>query len=468
MSITTSHAKPSYFLIFITAVAALSGILFGYDTGVISGAILFIKDEFHLSAQMNGVVVSAVLLGALIGAAVSGRLTDRLGRKRLLIADAIIFIVGTALSAIATSIPLLIAGRVIVGVAIGIASYIAPLYISEVAPARYRGALVSLNQLAITIGILLSYIVDYYFALSSQWRLMMAVGIIPAALLLLGMFALPCSPRSLVSRGHQQKALEILRRIRGDGVQAEAELAAIQSSLQQQQGNWKMLFGRIIRPTILIGVGLAIIQQVTGINTIIYYAPTIFEMAGFASARAAIWATMGVGAVFVLFTIIGLPLIDTLGRRFLLLLGLAGMAVSLAALSWTFHHSTGEIASLKWLALGSMIFYIACFAFSLGPIMWLMIAEIYPLKVRGLGSSVATCANWGSNMIVALTFLTLVNVLGASGAFLIYCVISLLSMLFIYYLVPETRGVSLEHIEANLYAGKTSCHLGSQITPEVA
>ncbi len=460
-----SHAssdQKSYFFIFIAAVAALSGILFGYDTGVISGAILFINDEFKLSPQMNGVVVSAVLLGALIGAAISGRMTDRYGRKRLLIADAIIFIVGTLISAFAVSIATLILGRIIVGLAIGVASYIAPLYISEIAPARHRGALVSLNQLAITIGILLSYIVDYFFAEHGLWRWMFGAGVVPALLLLIGMFYLPYSPRWLVSQGHYEKAFAILRRIRGNDDQAETEITAIKATLQHKRGDWKMLFSKTIRPTLMVGVVLAIIQQVTGINTIIYYAPTIFKMAGFESAASAILATMGVGVVFVLFTIFALPLIDTLGRRILLLVGLAGMALSLAALSWAFHQDVHNLPALKWVALGSMVFYIACFAFSLGPIMWLLISEIYPLQVRGLGSSVATCANWGSNMIVALTFLTLVNALGASGTFLIYFLVSLVSIVFVYLFVPETRGVSLEQIEANLYAQLPMRKLGQK------
>lgn len=457
-----SNQKLSSFLIFIVAVAALSGILFGYDTGVISGAILFINDKFALTPQMNGVVVSGVLLGALLGAAISGRLTDHWGRKRLLIADALIFSLGTLITAFATSILTLIIGRIIVGLAIGVASYVAPLYISEVAPSRYRGALVSLNQLAITIGILLSYIVDYYFAPSGAWRWMLGAGLVPAVLLFLGMLSLPDSPRWLVSRGFENKAKATLLRIRSREQEVETELSAIRNNLQHQHGSWKTLFSPLIRPTIVIGVGLAIIQQVTGINTIIYYAPTIFKMAGFESATTAILATMGIGVSFVVFTLIALPLIDTLGRRFLLLLGLVGMALSLFALSWAFNQDPAALPSLKWVALGSMVFYIACFAFSLGPIMWLMIAEIYPLKVRGLGSSLATCANWGSNMIVALTFLTLVNLLGASGTFLIYAMVSVLSLAFVYFLVPETKGVSLEQIETNLYKGLSTRNLGTK------
>lgn len=448
-----------YFFIVIAAIAALSGILFGYDTGVVSGAILFINDEFHLSPQANGLVVSAVLLGALLGAALSGRLADSMGRKRLLIIDALIFIAGTLATAVGPTITFIIGGRIIVGLAIGLASYVAPLYISEIAPAHYRGALVSLNQLAITLGILLSYLVDYYFAPQGQWRLMFAAGALPALVFFCGLFYLPDSPRFMAAKGQMKSALATLIRIHGNKDQAEQELNAIQVSLHQQHDDWRLLFSPAIRSTLLIGIGLAVLQQITGINTIIYYAPTIFRMAGFESATSAIMATMGVGVVFVLFTLIALPLIDTLGRRPLLLAGLLGMAVSLCALSWAFHQSA-DIALLKWVTMASMLVYIACFGFSLGPIVWLMIAEIYPLKVRGLGSSLATAANWGSNMFVALTFLSLVQALGASATFMIYFVISVAGLFFIYFLVPETKNITLEQIEARLQAGLSFRKLG--------
>lgn len=443
---------------FIASIAALAGILFGFDTGVISGAILFIAKDFQLSSAMNGLVVSAVLFGALVGSAVSGRFADTIGRRRLLIITSIIFIVGTLASSFAPNIFTLIIARIIVGIAIGISSFVAPLYISEISPIKHRGALVSLNQLAITCGIVLSYVVDYLFAPSGDWRWMMAMGIIPAIVLFIGMLYLPFSPRWMVLRGLGGKAREILQRIRGTD-DIERELAEIHESIHQKRAHWKSLFGKMVRPAMMVGLGLAFFQQMTGINTIIYYAPTIFKIAGFHSAAVAILATMGVGVVNVLFTIIALPLIDKWGRRPLLLLGLTGMTASLLILSFAFHQDSGSMM-LKWMTLGSMVLYIACFAMSLGPIMWLIISEIFPLQMRGAGSSFAIAASWGFNMIVALTFLTLVDVLGASGTFLLYGVVSVLGWLFIYILVPETKGVSLELIEKNLRAGKKSYELG--------
>lgn len=451
----------NYYFIIISMVAALAGILFGFDTGVISGAILYINQVFHLTPTENGMVVSAVLLGALLGSAFSGWLTDHYGRKTILMIVAGIFVVGTIITAITPSVELLVAGRVIVGIAIGIASYTAPLYISEIAPPKYRGALVSLNQLAIAIGILISYVVDYVFAQASvdQWRYMLGFGVIPAVLLLFGMCFLPRSPRWLVAKGHHNKALAILRRIRGGDRNVDHEVSAIRATINQDKARWSLLFSKKIRPVVIIGAGLAILQQVTGINTILYYAPTIFSMSGHQTHSQAILTTMGIGAIFVLFTIVALPLIDVIGRRKLLMSGLVGMGVGLLCMAWGFRfiHPNGW---QQHMIIFGVLLYIACFAFSLGPVMWLMIAEIYPLKVRGIGASFATCINWLSNGLVAFTFLSIVDAIGTSSTFMIYFVMCLVSLVFVYFLVPETKGVSLERIEANLLEDKKWRHLG--------
>jgi sugar porter (SP) family MFS transporter len=441
-------------------IAALSGILFGYDTGVMSGAILFIQEEYSLTAGMNGIVMSAVLLGALLGAIVSGRLTDHFGRKKLLLIVACIFIFGSLATAIATSIPFLAIGRVVVGIAIGIASYTAPLYISEISPQHQRGALVALNQLAITIGILVSYVVDYGFAYHGEWRWMLGLGAVPGILLFLGMLYLPDSPRWLLTKGHEKLARSILQKIRGPKAHIATEFQSIKKTIQSEPLDWTFVFSHHVRPVLWIGFGLAFIQQVTGINTILYYAPTILQMAGFGSSTTSILATMGIGASLVIFTIIALPLIDFVGRRPLLIWGLIGMAISLGALSFLFRFGNHIDPSLHWMALICMLIYIACFSFSLGPIMWLMIAEIYPLKIRGVGASLATCMNWASNLLVTVTFLKLIEIFGASGTFALYMALSIVSILFVYWLVPETKGVSLEQIEANLFSGKQWRKLG--------
>lgn len=445
-------------VVIFSGIAAVAGILFGYDTGVISGAILYVRDYFALTPWLEGIVVGSILLGALIGSALSGRGADYLGRRTLLIITSLIFIVGTLGSAIAWSIPSLIISRFIVGIAIGVASYTAPLYISEVSPSNQRGALVSLNQLAITVGIVLSYISDIYFAKhGGQWRMMFGTGVIPAFILFVGMLFVPDSPRWLVYKARFSEARAVLQRIRGQQF-VDDELDEIVKSIHSKS-SWRLLFQDWLRPAVFISLGLAFFQQVTGVNTIIYYSSTIFEMAGFHDAVAAILATLGVGIVNVLATIVSLFLIDRWGRRPLLFLGLSGMTVGLIGVGVAFYSGI-DVSWIKWIALFGMILYIACFAISLGPIVWLVIAEIYPLEVRGLGSSIAASANWGFNMIVAVTFLSLIQKFGPSNTFFLYAFLCVMGLWFTYRYVPETKGVHLEEIEANLKSGVKGRHLG--------
>lgn len=431
-------------VVLIASVAALCGLLFGYDTGVISGALLFIRKDFLLSPFLQGVVTSAVLAGATLGAGFSGRLADRFGRRRMILAVALLFFVSSILTSMAPNPGWLAIGRIFAGVAIGVCSYTGPLYISEIAPAASRGALVSLNQLLITFGILVSYLTDYVFAAGEHWRWMFGVAAVPAVILGAGMIVLPESPRWLVSQGRRDLARRILQRVRTAG-EVEAELRSIESHNQGQKAGWTELADARYRPALIVGIGLAIFQQITGINTIIYYAPTIFQMAGFSSAAQSILATAGVGLVNVLLTIVSLRLLDRIGRRPLLLFGIAGMIASLAALGFVFRFGAGS-PSLGWLAVISVMFYVGCFAISLGPIFWLIISEIYPLRVRGMAMGIATMANWGFNLVVALTFLLLVQGLGAADTFWLYAAVSVAALVFAHRLVPETKGRALEEI----------------------
>ncbi|NQU95071.1 MAG: sugar porter family MFS transporter [Candidatus Omnitrophica bacterium] len=445
--------------IYITAfVAALAGLLFGYDTGVISGAILFLKDQFHFTANIEEGVVSAVLVGAVIGAAVSGSLADRFGRRRVIIATAMLFAGGAIGAAMSNTVSMIIVFRILIGMAIGVASYTAPLYISEISPPNARGALVSLNQLMITCGIVVSYLVDYILAGSNSWRWMFAIGALPAVILLIGMMALYESPRWLVSQERMKEAREVLSRM-GQTENATKELIKIQKSLSAKEASWKELFSPWIRPALFVGIGLAFFQQVTGINTIIYYAPTIFEFAGFESHKVSILATAGVGVVNVVMTLVAIWLIDRIGRKPLLYVGLTGMIISLGFLGFAF--SLPQLSeALKVIAVLSVMFYIASFAISLGPIFWLIISEIYPLKIRGRAMSIATMGNWGFNLLVASTFLTLINKLGKAGAFWFYAVVSIGGIIFCFLFVPETKGQTLENIEKHLKDGKNLRTLG--------
>jgi len=452
------------FIHVIVSVAALGGLLFGYDTGVISGAILFIRQSFSLSPQLQEIVVSAVLVGAVIGAAAGGRLADRYGRRKLIILSAVIFSIGAVGTSLTPLVSLLIAGRIVVGIAIGIASFIAPMYISELAPTRVRGSLVSVNQLAITVGIVVSYLVDYAFSALGAWRMMLGLAAVPSIVLGLAMWRLPSSPRWLVARGSTEEAKSVLGRIRSSS-EIDAEVKEIERSLEKQKGSGVLLSHPMLRMALFVGIGLAVFQQLTGINTVIYYAPTIFEFAGFKTAGFSILATVGVGIVNVAFTLLAIRLMDRVGRRPLLLGGVAGQTVGLVILGLAFQmHQLARF--IGYLAVASLAIYVASFAIGLGPVFWLMISEIYPLKVRGAAMSMATVANWGVNLAVAVTFLTLVGAVGRPGTFWIYAGIGIAAWLFFYFLVPETKGKTLEEIEAHWHAGKHPREMSRQAGSE--
>jgi sugar porter (SP) family MFS transporter len=454
-----SEKQVNFFVCLTAATAALAGLLFGFDTGVISGAILFIKGEFGLTPFTEELLVSAALLGAVCGAALSGRITDLRGRKRTIFGTACLFAVGSILCAVSTSIGVLIAGRIAVGLAIGVASYTAPLYIGEIAPPKLRGGLVTLNQLAITVGILLAYVVDATFAPSGNWRWMFGFGLLPALALGCGIAVLPESPRWLLLHQHKEAAIKVLSRIRStkEAAKITAEVDDILEHAESGHGKLSDLFSPMVMRVLFVGIALAVIQQITGINTVIYYAPTIFQQAGFQSALGSIIATAGVGLVNVLMTVVSIPLLDRVGRRPLLLASLGGMAFSLAALGLGFAVG-GE--ALKWIGVLSLAVYIASFAIGLGPVFWLLISEIYPLGIRAQAASVATMANWLSNFLVSLTFLSLLNRLGSVSTFLLYAALSLAGLWFCFRFVPETKGVPLERIERDLRAGRPLRELG--------
>jgi SP family galactose:H+ symporter-like MFS transporter len=446
-----SERRSTHFVTVISAISALAGLLFGYDTGVISGAILFVQEDFHLTTFQEEIVVSSVLLGAMLGAVFGGRLADRFGRRNMLLQVAALFGIGAIGTALAPTMVWLSIGRVIVGIAIGIASFTAPLYISEISPAEVRGKLVSLNQLMITIGIVCSYLADYALAAGRDWRWMFGLAAVPAVILLVGLLFVPESPRWYMSRSQTGRAREILSRIHGPEI-VNSEMAEIEASLKEQKGDWKELLSLRLRPALIIGIGLAVFQQFTGINTVIYYAPVIFQFAGLRSHSAAILATAGVGIVNVALTVVALWLLDRVGRRPLLLYGLVGMILSLGFLGFGFL-APQMTQALAWISVICVMLYVACFAISLGPIFWLMIAEIYPLKIRGRAMALATVANWGSNLLVALTFLSLLHSLGRPATFWLYAIVGVVGWIFVLKMVPETKGKTLEQIEAQWRVG---------------
>jgi sugar porter (SP) family MFS transporter len=429
------------------ATAALGGLLFGYDTGVISGALLFLRTAFQLSPLMLGVVTSTALAGAALGAAFAGRLADRFGRRPILLLTSLIFAAGAAVSALGPDIALLLAGRLLVGVGIGGASMLTPLYLAEIAPAKERGALVSFNQLAVTLGILGSYLIGYALAADGAWRWMLGLGGVPGILLALGMLFLPETPRWLAGHGQTERARAALLQLRGRGADVTAEMALLRDDLTEhaQARPENHLGHAAARLPMIVGIGLAIFQQVTGINTVIYFAPTIFQAAGLSSASAAILATAGIGVINVVMTAVAIWLVDRVGRRPLLLYGLGGMGISLCLLALCFMLGSGP--ALGYFTAASLAAYIGCFAIGLGPVFWLLISEIFPMAIRARGMSASTIANWLANLVVALTFLDLAGLMGHAGVFLLYAALTFAGLVFAYLLVPETKGLSLEAIQ---------------------
>jgi len=435
-------------VVLTAAIAGLGGLLFGYDTGIIAGALLFIGPDFELGSFARGLVVAAVPVGAIAGAALSGPMADRHGRRLMILAAAVVFIAGALASAAAPGLGALVGARVVIGVAIGIASAAAPVYISEVAPPESRGRLVSFFQLAVTVGILVAYLVGLAFDHSEGWRWMLGLGCVPALALAFGMLRMPQSPRWLVMAGEDFEARATLAKIRvDDPVAIDRELDEIKRSIGEKPGAWSDLLEPLVRAALVVGVGLAILQQITGINTIIYYAPTIVEMTGVDSSAGSILAAVGAGIINVGMTIVALRLLDRAGRRTLLLAGVSGMTISLTALGAAFlSGGDGTVASV--VAVLSLMTFVASFAVSLGPIFWLINAEIYPLKVRSKAAGLGTMTNWTFNFAVSLTFLLLIDALGETGTFWLYAAIGLFTLGFCWKAVPETKGRSLEEIEA--------------------
>jgi sugar porter (SP) family MFS transporter len=437
------------FVVASAAVAALGGFLFGFDTGIISGALLFIKQEFGLSAGLQQLVVGSLLLAAVVGALLGGPITDAWGRKRTLILAALVFGVGALVASFSPNLAVLVVARVLLGLAIGIASMIVPVYIAEIAPPRVRGALVSLQQFMITVGIMVSYLVSYAFSGSGAWRWMLGVGMIPAAILFVGMLPLPESPRWLLAKDRRQDALGVLRRIRHEEHNPEAELAEIEAVHKMQAGvSYRDLFRPSVRPALIVGVGIAFINQMVGVNAVIYYAPTILKDAGF-TASAAILATTGVGILNMLVTLCALLLIDRVGRRPLLLVGISGVLLALIVLGAAYLLPGGPSGAGVLLVAGLLV-YIASFAASLGIAIWLLNSEVYPLEVRGKGAAAGAFTHWALDFVIASTVLTLIATITPTGMFWFYGLFAILGIVFVLRRVPETKGKTLEEVSDEL------------------
>jgi sugar porter (SP) family MFS transporter len=441
-------------LAMVLAVVLIAGLLFGYDQGVIAGALHGIEQEFNLGALMIGVVTSWVTLGALFGSLIGGEVADRLGRKRTILLAGLMFVAGAMVQALAPITAILVAGRLIVGAGVGVAAVAAPLYAAELAPATLRGRFVSAYQLAITIGIFLAYLVNGWL---DDWRMMLGVSAVPGLMLLLAALAAPESPRWLMKVNRRADAAIEMAKVR-PGVDVEPRLQSIETALKRETGQapWGELFHRQWRRPLTVAIGLAIFQQVTGINAIIYYANHIFAAAGFSSPAAQTTATTwAVGGVNVVATLIAIAFIDHWGRRRLLLSGLVGMGLSLLTVGTAFNfipppeamaQASGPTAA-GIVTLLALVVFIICFAFSLGPVVWTVINEVFPGRIRGRGVAFATAVNWGSAFLVSQCFLSLVDTIGNALTFWLFALFCGFGWVWIYVTVPETKGQSLEQIE---------------------
>jgi SP family arabinose:H+ symporter-like MFS transporter len=437
------------FIYFVSTVAAIGGLLFGYDTAVISGAIGYLSTKFELSPIMTGWAASSAIWGCVFGAMVAGYVSDRMGRKKVLILTAILFAISAIGSAIPNDLNMFVIARFIGGVGVGAASMLSPMYISEIAPADRRGMLVTLYQLAIVIGINLIYFVnllisgagDELWNVESGWRYMLGSEVIPAALFLIALFFVPESPRWLASKGRDEEALDILTKVNGSD-RAQSVLDDVKETLNEEKGTIKELFAPGLRTAMIVGMFLALFSQITGINAIIYYAPEIFKSVGFGT-NSALLQTVIIGLVNTLFTFVAIKFIDKAGRRKLLLWGVSGMIICLFGVGTVFHFEIGSGPLLLVFILG----FIASFASSLGPIPWVLISEIFPTKTRGTAMSFAILTLWIGVVLITQFTPVLLSEVGGAGTFFIFGGNAIFLLIFTYKMIPETKGKTLEEIE---------------------
>lgn len=442
-SVSLQQEGSKGYVYIISSIAAVGGFLFGFDTAIISGAIGPVKQAFGLNDWQEGWACSCVLVGCIVGASFAGYLSDWKGRKKILIATAFLYALSAILSAFPRNLTELVIARLIGGLAVGISSMISPVYIAEVAPARIRGRLVSLQQMAIVVGIMLAYFASWLLVDigEANWRAMFASEAVPALVLFAALFFVPESPRWLTQAGREDEALHILARVDGEA-HARREMIEIQDVLARETGSLLELLQPGLRIALLIGIALAVLQQITGINAIIYYGPRIFESAGYPKGSAALWAQVVIGITNCVCTVVALWIIDKVGRRPLLLGGATGMGLCLLGAIFTLPSPT-LAPNVKLLFI---VGYVACFGIGLGATVWVLIAEIFPTRIRGRAAAIATVSLWIACFALAQTFPPLVERY-AERVFWIYLAMCVVMVLVVLLAVPETKGQTLESIE---------------------
>jgi SP family galactose:H+ symporter-like MFS transporter len=440
-SLTAVRDTPRYTYL-VAAMAAIGGMLFGYDIGVISGAENLLKSSFHLSSGTEELAVAAVLIGAVVGGIVGGTMANRFSRRYALLAMAILYGIGAILTSISWDLGSFLAFRIITGIAVGSSSLVVPAYIAEMSPAKIRGGLVILQQLAISGGILISYVLDFAFDTAGWgWRPMFAAAVMPATALAIGMLLMSHSPRWLGMRERWDDAAAVLDRI--NPAEKEHELKQLHANLEDSaQTSWRELLRPGMRGALIAGVGLAIFQQFVGPNTVLFYTPTIFGYAGYSGNP--LIPTIYVGLVLFVFVLPTIAFVDVIGRKKLFYLGLAGMGSMLVLLGLAFQFGVKSWGTGVVIIL---LVYVACYSMSISPLFWLMSAEVFPNRLRGAGASASTVANWSANLLVTVTFLSMISAIGKSWTFWVYAIFAGLAILFVARFVPETRGRPLESID---------------------
>lgn len=451
---SSRHSGNSYiYMTGLTVIAALSGILMGLDIGIIGGSGPFIFETFSIGNAevfLKGATVAAVPFGALLGAVVSAFLSFRIGRKYSLLLTGFVYSLGVIAISTAPSIDLVISGRVLMGFAVGLSAMVAPMYLAEVSAPQMRGAMVFLFQLAVTIGILLAYAINYAFSSQGDWRSMFLSCLVPAVIFTIGVFFLPKSPRWLIQRGRELEAIGVLKRIR-DELNVDAEVNEIKEATAHRRIRFRQIFSKRFLPLVILAFGLFVFQQLSGINTIFYYVEVVFHNAGF-NVQNAILAGIPAATVNVLATIIAIWVIDRLGRRKVLLVGMAVVAVCLFILVLAYHH-VFPVADTGLIVLVTVLVFIAFYAVSLGGIPYVVMSEIFPINGRHWGMSIASFANWGFNTFVGFTYVWFLSLMGSSNTYLMYGVITAIGFILMFYFLPETKGCSLEKIERHLDQG---------------
>ncbi|AQS87013.1 sugar-proton symporter [Neoasaia chiangmaiensis NBRC 101099] len=459
---TTHHARSTTRATLLGIVAALAGLMFGLDTGVVSGALPFIATDFHLSSRTQEWIVSSMMAGATFGSLLAGNISARFGRTGAMMGAAILFLLGTFACAFAPAPAILIVGRVFLGLAVGIAAFAAPLYISEITVESARGAMISFYQLMVSLGIFLAFLSDSLLSGGGHWRWMLGIMAVPATLFLLSVLYLPHSPRWLMIQNRKTQARRVLNLLRSDEEVAAAELSDIEARLQQgtDKGRGSTLFWRNgnFRRSVFLGMILQVMQQLTGINVLMYYAPRVFEAAHFGTS-AAVWATTLVGLTNMTLTAIAIVFVDKWGRRPLLILSCVIAAASMGGIGlilWSGAQSFGAQLAL----VGCVLLFVAGFAIGEGPLVWTLCSEVQPTRGRDFGIGCSTVTNWAANCLVSNTFLSLMAAVGSAGTFILFAVLNGAFIIVTLAFVPETKGVSLETIETNLLSGKRLRDIG--------